>query len=323
MSLSFNYIDALIVLLMLLSVWQGWHRGFLLGLLDLVRWAASLLFGLRFYRHVAMWMGPRVELWPDVWDAPVAFLLTAGFAGLLIQLAGYALLRRLPEDVHERRTNRVLGLAPGAVNACIAAAIASALLLAFPLTEGMQERARESVLANRFAVLTERVESALAPIFNEAVAQTLNKLTIRPESGERVELPFKVAETRPRPELEAEMLELVNRERAAAGLKPLSPDPELREVARRHSADMFARGYFAHNTPEGRDPFARIREAGVPFRTAGENLALAPTLPIAHNGLMNSPGHRANILRPEFGRVGIGIMDGGMRGLMVTQNFRN
>ncbi len=39
--------------------------------------------------------------------------------------------------------------------------------------------------------------------------------------------------------------------------------------------------------------------------------------------LMNSPGHRANILYPEFGRVGIGIMDGGIRGLMVTQNFRN
>jgi len=44
---------------------------------------------------------------------------------------------------------------------------------------------------------------------------------------------------------------------------------------------------------------------------------------IAHAGLMNSPGHRANILRPQFGRVGIGIMDGGVHGLMVTQNFRN
>jgi uncharacterized protein YkwD len=119
------------------------------------------------------------------------------------------------------------------------------------------------------------------------------------------------------------MLELVNRERAAAGLATLAADDELREVARRHSSDMFARGYFAHVTPEGRDPFARIREAGYSFRTAGENLALAPTLSLAHTGLMNSPGHRANILRPQFGRVGIGIMDGGRRGLMVTQNFRN
>jgi uncharacterized protein YkwD len=323
LSLQFNYIDALIVLLMLLSVWQGWHRGFILGMLDLVRWAASLLLGLRFYRHVALWLGPRVDWWSEAWDAPVAFLLTAGFASLLIHLAGNALLRRLPEDTHERTTNRVLGLLPGVVNAAITAAIASALLLALPLSGGIQERARESVLVNRFAVLTEEVESALAPIFNEAVAQTLNKLTVRPESGERVELPYKVADTRPRPELEAAMLELVNRERAAAGLKPLSPDLELREVARRHSADMFARGYFAHNTPEGRTPFDRINEAGIRYRTAGENLALAPTLSLAHTGLMNSPGHRANILRPEFGRVGIGVMDGGRRGLMVTQNFRN
>jgi uncharacterized protein YkwD len=119
------------------------------------------------------------------------------------------------------------------------------------------------------------------------------------------------------------MLELVNQERVAAGLKPLAPDPELTEVARRHSADMFARGYFAHDTPEGRDPFDRMRGANVRFVTAGENLALAPTVQVAHRGLMNSPGHRANILYPQFGRVGIGIMDGGIRGLMISQEFRN
>jgi uncharacterized protein YkwD len=66
-----------------------------------------------------------------------------------------------------------------------------------------------------------------------------------------------------------------------------------------------------------------MRQANVRFATAGENLALAPTIPVAHNGLMNSPGHRANILRREFGRVGIGVMDAGMRGLMISQEFRN
>jgi uncharacterized protein YkwD len=86
---------------------------------------------------------------------------------------------------------------------------------------------------------------------------------------------------------------------------------------------MFARGYFAHETPEGRSPFDRMQADGVRFQAAGENLALAPSLQVAHNGLMNSPGHRANILGKDFGRVGIGILDGGMRGLMVTQNFRN
>ncbi len=219
--------------------------------------------------------------------------------------------------------NRIFGIAPGFVSGLITAAIAAALLMAAPLPDALQTRARESALANRLAASTEQLETALAPVFNDAIAQTLNQLTIKPDSNESVELPFKVAETRARPELEAQMLELVNRERAAAGLQTLAADDELREVGRAHSADMFARGYFAHVTPEGRDPFARIREAGYTFRTAGENLALAPTLSIAHTGLMNSPGHRANILRAQFGRVGIGIMDGGRRGLMVTQNFRN
>ncbi|HKP71453.1 MAG TPA: CvpA family protein, partial [Pyrinomonadaceae bacterium] len=261
--------------------------------------------------------------WPEVWDRPVAFLLTATVAGITIQLLGAALLRRLPEDVHKRRVNRIFGIIPGFVSGLISAAIAAALLLAVPLPDGLRTQARDSALANRLAASTEQLETALAPVFNEAIAQTLNKLTVKPDSSESVELPFKVERTTARPELEAQMLELVNRERAAAGLQPLAPDEELREVARRHSADMFARGYFAHVTPEGRSPFDRINAAGITYRTAGENLALAPTLSIAHTGLMNSPGHRANILQPRFGRVGIGIMDGGMRGLMVTQNFRN
>jgi uncharacterized protein YkwD len=321
--MSVNFIDLLLLLAVGLSVWNGWRRGFIAGLLDLARWAGSLLAALRFYQPLARWLGPRVDLWGDAWDMPVAFLLVAFASGLIIQLAGAALLRRLSPGAHESTVNRAFGLLPGLVNGVIFAAILSALLLAMPLPEGPRESARESALTNRLAVYTERLEETLVPIFHEAIRQSLNRLTIKPESDERVELPYTVEQTRPRPELEAQMLEMVNRERAAAGLKPLAFDPELLPVARAHSADMFGRGYFSHNTPEGLSPFDRIGAAGVTFRTAGENLALAPTLPIAHSGLMNSPGHRANILRPEFGRVGIGVMDGGLRGLMVTQNFRD
>jgi uncharacterized protein YkwD len=227
------------------------------------------------------------------------------------------------KDLHKRTVNKVLGIVPGLANGVITAALVAALLLTMPFGEGLRERARESPLANHLAVYAERLEAMLHPVFAEAVAETLNLLTIQPESHERVSLPYKVSNSRPRPDLEARMLELVNKERVAAGLKPLTPDPELNEVARRHSADMFARGYFAHDTPEGKDPFDRMREANVRFVTAGENLALAPTVQVAHKGLMNSPGHRANILHKDFGRVGIGIMDGGIRGLMISQEFRN
>jgi uncharacterized protein YkwD len=321
--MSITFIDVLLVLVVAFGVWQGWRRGFLLGLLDLARWVGGLLFALRFYQPVARWMGPRVDFWDEAWDMPAAFLLTAVFAGVIIQLAGRALLKRLPEDTHEHGVNRTLGILPGFVGGLISAAVLASLLLAAPLPEAARDSARESAIANSLASYTELAEDVLGPVFNPAIQQTLNRLTIHPESNESVELGFKVKEARPRPDLEAQMLEMVNRERVANGLRPLAPDPELTEVARAHSADMFARGYFAHISPEGLSPFDRMKEAGVTFRTAGENLALAPTVQIAHTGLMNSPGHRANILRPEFGRLGIGILDGGFRGIMVSQEFRN
>ena len=59
----------------------------------------------------------------------------------------------------------------------------------------------------------------------------------------------------------------------------------------------------------------------IKFSAAGENLALAPNVSLAHQGLMNSPGHRANIMSGDFGKVGIGVVDGGIYGEMFVQEF--
>ena len=324
--MSINIIDVLLVLVVVILVVNGYRRGFLLSTVDLLSWVLSFLAALRFYPWLADWLEKNVQWWSDVWNRPIAFVVIGLFVGIIVEVIGSAFLKSFPDDVHEKQLNKILGLVPGLASGLITATILSALLLALPLNEGLRERSRESQVVNRLAVYTEQLEKLLHPVsadFAEAIAETFNFLTIRPESNERVELPFKVTQVRPRPDLEARMLQLVNRERVIAGLQPLAADPELTEVARQHSTDMFARGYFAHDTPEGRDPFERMREAGVRFATAGENLALAPTVQVAHTGLMNSPGHRANILHKDFGRVGIGIMDGGIRGLMVSQEFRN
>ena len=316
-------IDLLLVAVIILSLLNGYRRGFVHGVLDLAAWVLSVLAGLRYYQPLAQWLGPHIDLWSEVWDQPITFILIGLLVSIAVHLIGHAILIRLPRDLQERPVNQALGLLPGFINGLIVAAILSALLLALPLSERVSESTRDSFIANRLAVYAEQLEGQLRPVFGEAIGRTFNLLTIRPDSDERVTLPFRVATTRPRPDLEKQMLDLVNRERTAAGLRPLAADPELTDVARRHSADMFARGYFAHDTPEGLTPFDRMHQSNVQFLTAGENLALAPTLSVAHTGLMNSPGHRANILRPQFGRVGIGIMDGGMRGLMVSQEFRN
>ena len=313
----------MLVIIIAASAAAGWQRGFILSMLDLTRWLGSWLAAVLLYRPVSNGLAYATDL-NETWRAPLGFVIVLVITSILIQIAGRALLKSIPREIHNKQTNRILGTVPGLINGTVMAAILSALLFSAPFSDSFSKTIQDSVLADRFAIYTGELEDVLAPIFEPAVRQTLNRLTtIEPGSDELVELPFKVENPKPQPSLEEQMLELVNEERTSRGLKPLAADPELTEVARRHSADMFARGYFSHYTPEGKDPFERMTESHVRFRTAGENLAMAPTLAIAHTGLMNSPGHRANILNPQFGRVGIGVMDGGRRGLMISQEFRN
>lgn len=120
---------------------------------------------------------------------------------------------------------------------------------------------------------------------------------------------------------ESKMLELVNQERQKVGLKPLKNDMRLVDISRKKSKDMIDKNYFGHTSPTYGTPFDALKNNGVSYRYAGENLAGAPTVERAHNGLMNSPGHRANILNPNYTHVGIGIVDGGPYGKMYTQTF--
>lgn len=120
---------------------------------------------------------------------------------------------------------------------------------------------------------------------------------------------------------EKRMLDLVNAERAKNGLAPLALNKKVTEVARVKAKDMIDNKYFSHNSPIYGSPFEMLRSFGVSYRTAGENLAGNSSVDSAHTGLMNSPGHRANILNGNFKEVGIGIVNGEPYGKMMVQLF--
>ncbi|GGM07435.1 hypothetical protein GCM10010129_59180 [Streptomyces fumigatiscleroticus] len=121
---------------------------------------------------------------------------------------------------------------------------------------------------------------------------------------------------------EAEVVELTNAERARAGLPPLAPDPRLATAARAHSADMAARDFYAHTSPDGGKPGDRAAAAGSTLRSIGENIACGQRCAAdVVRGWMNSPGHRANILEPDFTHLGVGFAGGGRAGTYWTQVF--
>lgn len=118
------------------------------------------------------------------------------------------------------------------------------------------------------------------------------------------------------------MLQLINKTRSEYDLPPLVLDPTIRSVAIAHSQDMLVREFFDHANPDREMPWDRLKKGGIDFGRAGENLAKASTVYIAHKALMESESHRRNILDPRFTRIGIGVIaNGSPARYFITQNF--
>ena len=117
------------------------------------------------------------------------------------------------------------------------------------------------------------------------------------------------------------MLNLINNERQSQGLEPLTMNSALSNAARLHSQDMINRNFFNHVNPDGLAPSDRARNAGYNFIALAENICGNPSIDAGHSSLMGSPSHRTNILNSAYKEVGIGIVDGGPYGKMITQLF--
>lgn len=108
---------------------------------------------------------------------------------------------------------------------------------------------------------------------------------------------------------EKEVVDLVNEQRSKYGLKPLKVSAELSRIARLKSQDMRDNRYFSHTSPTYGTPFQMMKDFGIKYRSAGENIAMGQRTPSeVVTAWMNSPGHRANILSSSYGKIGVGYV---------------
>ena len=113
-------------------------------------------------------------------------------------------------------------------------------------------------------------------------------------------------------DIEQQVVDLVNKERAAYGLKPLSVDWEVARVAEHKSQDMLNKNYFSHTSPTYGSPFEMLKNYGIKYRSAGENIAKGQrSAGEVVNAWMNSSGHRANILNSSYTHIGVGYVSNG------------
>lgn len=162
--------------------------------------------------------------------------------------------------------------------------------------------------------LTNGVAATPTPAWEAAPAATVQAIPARVQQN---------AEIQKFPEKARGLLDSMNEARRAEGLAPLEWDAALEEVAYARAQNLVTNGYFDHYAPDGESAFSELAARGIRYRLAGENLARnnyveTRTVAAAFDGLMNSPGHRANILEPRFSSVGVAAVRDGKMWVYVT-----
>ncbi|MEC1721055.1 SafA/ExsA family spore coat assembly protein [Schinkia azotoformans] len=163
-------------------------------------------------------------------------------------------------------------------------------------------------IAVRYQIGLSELIQANPQIKNPALIYPKQKLNIPTMNGEK--------------SIETQVIQLTNQQRAKYGLPALATDWELSRVARYKSVDMRDKNYFSHTSPTYGSPFTMMKNFGIRYTAAAENIAAGQTSPQeAVNSWMNSPGHRQNILDSRMTHIGVGYAKGGSYQHYWTQMF--
>ena len=329
--LGLNWVDLIIIIIVAIYAIEGGFLGFLAASIDLVSFVLSFILGLSFYGVIAKLFVIYFKM-PQGFANALGFLILAVVFEIAFSLVLKKTFSKLRKSIPLNSrlnlqapaiyfTQKFLGFLPGALSGLVLCSFILSLIIALPFSLFLKNSVTEAKIGNFLVGKTQVFATNLGVVFGGAVNDTLSFLTIEPKSNESVSLNFKTDSLSVDKNAEAEMFRLTNKERTERGINALTFSESLAEVGRKHCSDMFRRGYFSHYTPEGLSPFDRMVEGSIIFNSAGENLALSPNPDLAMKGLMESEGHRKNILSREFGKVGIGVIDGGIYGQMYCQEF--
>jgi uncharacterized protein YkwD len=320
--LALNPVDAAVLLLIAVAAWFGYRAGFVATMYSLASWILAVAAALAFAGPAAAFV-QTLTGFPRPLAATIAFVVTIVAAEALFSAAGYlairpivGLVRRSPLGI----ADRILGTVPAAIRSLFIVAVAILAIEALPLGSDVKaavEASRTGRAVNAEIVAFQpQIESFTGQLGGSPLLVT----RVGEDQTERLDLPDGI-DLAPDPVAERQLFDLVNEERTQRGFDGLIWDERLVPVARAHSQEMFTLKYFSYESPTSGSPFDRLKDAQISYSRAGENLAYAQSITVAHRALMDSPGHRENVLRPEFTRIGIGVINGGVYGRMVTQLF--
>ena len=317
---QFNWVDLLILATLIFFAFEALGRSLIIEILDLISFLVAFLLSFSFYNLPAKFFEVSFRI-PHGLTLVLGFMAVWFFSEIVFYLLIRIVLRKLLSL--KIKGARILSVFPALFRGLVFIALLLVMVATFPIQPSIKKAVLDSQIGSQILKSAYALEGPVKNVFGGVTNDSLTFLTIKPRTNEKVNLGFQTTEYTIDEISEEAMIDLVNKERTGRGLKALVFDARLTRVARVHSADMFNRGYFSHYSPEGETVADRASKTGIDFLVIGENLAFAPNVELAHKGLMASAGHRANILSEDFGKVGIGVLDGGVYGKMFTQVFTN
>ena len=315
-----NYPDLIVIVLIAIGSWVGYKRGFINTVLLLLKWLLAVTGAIYFYIPLSTVIKENFAV-QEQWLFPLSFGIVFAVFYFPIHILGKIIQRRIRPEIHRSLLNKRAGLVPGLI-AGLCMVVMSVKLILLSEWHSISVTVRNSATPSLIEDNTAWLNASVADIFNNKPGTQISE-AFEAKEGLNQSPEFKSDQYTEVPILEIQLLNFVNAERIKRHVRPVTADLLMQHVAAVHTVDMFVNGYFSHSDLEGKTPFDRLRKWGVLYTVAGENLAHSYDLQSAHAGLMNSPGHRSNILNPKFGRLGICVLDGGENGLMIAEEFRN
>lgn len=322
LALHGNWVDLVILVVLAYFLYQGFANGFWSILVDFVSFFGALLIALKTYKFAASFFVDNFSFTRSLANA-FGYLATAIIAEIIISLLFGYLVGKLPKGVLKNKINRILGIALSFGQGIILIVFVLTFAIILPINPAIKGDISNSRIGGFIVNETTGIKKVINDVFGGAINDSLTYLTVEPASHESLAIDSGTLNLSVDNASETKMFQLVNEERTSRGINALAIDERLVKIARDYATLMWNQHFFGHYDKEGHDISYRLEKAGISYQVAGENLALAPTVDIAETGLMNSPGHRANILDKDFHHVGIGVIDNGYYGKMFVQEFTN
>lgn len=318
---NYNYVDIFVIFFLLYVGFKSIKYGIWIALVECFSFVTSILIAIRFYPYFSKLLVENFSLYSLLANA-ISFIALAIISESLLGAVGAGFVTYLPQSWIRARKIDILSIIPAFIKGLVLLVILFIMIVTLPFDGGIKNDISNSLFGKWLVNKIQYLEDRSGVHLQDTVKNTISYFTIDPKTDKTVFLTADPVKLTSDETSEKEFFILINQERQKEGLPALLWDEKLRDVARVHANDMWKRKYFGHYSPEGEDVGDRLENYGITdYLLAGENLALAPTVYAAHLGLMNSEGHRANVLDVNYQQLGVGVIQNANYGKMVVQVF--